>query len=43
MRNYYIAQGTLLSAPWWPKLEGNFKKKKEGMYVYLWPIHIVVK
>ena len=33
MRNYYIAQGTLLSAPWWPKLEGNLKKKKrECMY-----------
>ena len=31
MRIYCIAQGTLLSALWWPKLEGNSKK---GRYMY---------
>ena len=31
---YYIAKGTLLSALWWTKWEGN--PKKEGIYVYSW-------
>ena len=33
-RTYYIAQGTLLSALWWAKWEGN--PKKGGMYTYSW-------
>ena len=33
MRAYCIAQGTLLSALWWPKEEGN---PKEGEYTYMY-------
>ena len=36
-----MAQGTLLSALWWPKWEGN--PKKEGMYVHVWLIHFAVQ
>ena len=32
MRTYCIAQGTLLSALWWPKWEGNPKKRG---YIYI--------
>ena len=28
MRTYWRAQGTLLNAPWWPKWDGNPKKKR---------------
>ena len=28
MRTYCIAQGTLLNALWWPKWEGNLKKRE---------------
>ena len=35
MRTYYIAQGTLLSALWWPKWEGN-PKRRGYMYTYSW-------
>ena len=35
MRTYSIAEGTLLSALWWPKWEGN-PKKKGYMYTYSW-------
>ena len=33
MRIYCIAQGTLLSAPWWPKWEGN-PEERGHMYMY---------
>ena len=33
MRTYYITQGTLLTALWWPKWEGN-SKKRGYMYTY---------
>ena len=37
MRTCCIAQGTLLNALWWPKWEGNKKKKKGGyMCTYGW-------
>ena len=39
MRPQSTAQGTLLSALWWPKWEGN--PKKEGICVYVWLIHFV--
>ena len=32
MRIYCIAQGTLFKALWWPKGEGNFKKRM-GVYI----------
>ena len=35
MRTYCIAQGTLLGALWWPKWEGN-PKKRGCMYRYGW-------
>ena len=35
MRTYYIAQGTLLSALWWPKWEGSLKKRG-CLYTYNW-------
>ena len=35
MRIYCIAQGTLLTALWWPKWEGN-PKKRGYMYTYSW-------
>ena len=35
MRTYCVAQGTLLSALWWPKWEGN-PKKRGYMYTYSW-------
>ena len=35
MRTFCIAQGTLVSALWWPKWEGN-PKKREIMYTYSW-------
>ena len=35
MRTYCIAQGTLLNALWWPKWEGN-PKKRGYMYMYSW-------
>ena len=33
MRTYYIAQETLLGVLWWPKWEGNLKKRGY-MYMY---------
>ena len=40
MRIYCIAQGTLLSALWGPKWEGNPKiSQKDGLYVYVLLIH----
>ena len=41
LRTYCIAKGTLLSALWWPKWEGN--PKKEEIYVYIWLIHFAVQ
>ena len=41
MRTYGIAQGTLLSALWWPECEEN--PKKEGIYVYIWLTHFAVQ
>ena len=35
MRTYCTAQGTLLSALWWPKWEGN-PEKRGYMYTYSW-------
>ena len=45
MRTYRIAEGTLINALWWPKWEGNLKKRGGGCqtrlkqlstYAYLW-------
>ena len=33
MRTYFIAQGTLLSALWYPEWEGN--PKGRGIYEYM--------
>ena len=35
MRTYCITQGTLMNALWWPKWEGN-PKKRGDMYMYSW-------
>ena len=35
MRTYYIAQRTLFNVLWWPKREGNLKKRG-SMYTYGW-------
>ena len=35
LKTYCIAQRTLLSALWWPKWEGN-PKKRSYMYTYSW-------
>ena len=37
MRIYYIAQETLLNAPWWPEWGGS--PKSEGIYVCVY-IHV---
>lgn len=34
MEAYYMAPGTLLSALWWPKWEGNPKRRE--LYVNVW-------
>ena len=42
MRTNCIEQGILLSVPWWPKLEGN-PKKRGYIYIYIYTyIHIAV-
>ena len=41
MRTYCVAQGTLLSALWWPGWEGE--PRKRGYIVYVWPIHFAVQ
>ena len=41
MRTYSIAQGTLLSALWWPKWEGNPKERR--LYVHVWLSHVAVQ
>ena len=41
MRTYWIAQGTLLNALWWPEWGGNTKKEEIGVYV--WLIHFAVQ
>ena len=45
MRTSCIAQGTLLSALWWPKWEEIKKKQKtkNRLCVYIWLIHFVVQ
>ena len=42
MSTYCVAQGALLSALWWPKWEGN-PKKKHRMCVYIEMIHFTVQ
>ena len=45
MRTYCIEHGTLFSGLWWPKWEGNpkKKKKKEGIYVCMWLIYFDIQ
>ena len=41
MRIYCIAQGTLFSALWWPKWEGN--PKRGYVYVHGYLVHFAVQ
>ena len=41
MRTGWRAQGTLFSALWWPKWEGNLKE--DGIYVYEQLMHFAVR